>query len=184
MTHIAIQEALDGKAVDWMETGQRRTISGLQPALEFRKEDDNEKTQTRKQRPGGLGHRLRLHGPQLLLRPCAGQAARSSPLSAQRSSAASPSSTPPRSMAPSPTRSCVGEALEPVRDQVVIATKFGFNLDPGRRAERPRQPSGAYPRGGRGVAEAAAARCHRPLLSAPRRPRRSDRGRGRRGEGR
>src|ERR1700719_722989 len=24
----------------------------------------------------------------------------------------------------------VGEALSPVRDQVVIATKFGFNLDP------------------------------------------------------
>jgi aryl-alcohol dehydrogenase-like predicted oxidoreductase len=26
----------------------------------------------------------------------------------------------------------VGEALEPVRDQVVIATKFGFDLDTGR----------------------------------------------------
>lgn len=26
----------------------------------------------------------------------------------------------------------VGEALEPVRDQVVIATKFGFDVDPGR----------------------------------------------------
>jgi len=25
----------------------------------------------------------------------------------------------------------VGEALEPVRDQVVIATKFGFNVSPG-----------------------------------------------------
>ena len=24
----------------------------------------------------------------------------------------------------------VGEALAPVRDQVVIATKFGFNIDP------------------------------------------------------
>ena len=29
MTHIAIQEKLDGKAVDWMETGHRRTISAL-----------------------------------------------------------------------------------------------------------------------------------------------------------
>src|ERR1041384_7985680 len=28
----------------------------------------------------------------------------------------------------------VGEALAPVRDQVVIATKFGFNLDPNTRA--------------------------------------------------
>ena len=30
----------------------------------------------------------------------------------------------------------VGEALEPVRDQVVIATKFGFDLDPGSEPGR------------------------------------------------
>ena len=30
----------------------------------------------------------------------------------------------------------VGEALEPVRDQVVIATKFGFDLDDGREPRR------------------------------------------------
>ena len=35
----------------------------------------------------------------------------------------------------------VGEALAPVRDQVVIATKFGFELETGR-ADRPRQPPG------------------------------------------
>ena len=29
MTHIAIQEALDGKAVDWMEKVKRRAIPGL-----------------------------------------------------------------------------------------------------------------------------------------------------------
>jgi hypothetical protein len=29
MPHIAIQEQLDGKVVDWMEKGQRRTISGI-----------------------------------------------------------------------------------------------------------------------------------------------------------
>ena len=34
----------------------------------------------------------------------------------------------------------VGEALAPVRDQVVIATKFGFDLDGGNRGAR--QPSG------------------------------------------
>jgi hypothetical protein len=28
MSHIAIQEALDGKVVDWMEKGHRRGISG------------------------------------------------------------------------------------------------------------------------------------------------------------
>ena len=35
----------------------------------------------------------------------------------------------------------VGEALAPVRDQVVIATKFGFDLATGQ-SSRPRQPAG------------------------------------------
>jgi len=30
----------------------------------------------------------------------------------------------------------VGEALAPLRDQVVIATKFGFDIDPGTRKQR------------------------------------------------
>jgi aryl-alcohol dehydrogenase-like predicted oxidoreductase len=37
--------------------------------------------------------------------------------------------TPPSSTARSPNEELVGEALEPVRDQVVIATKFGFELE-------------------------------------------------------
>ena len=41
----------------------------------------------------------------------------------------------------------VGEALAPVRDQVVIATKFGFDIDPPDTA-RPVQPARAHPRGG------------------------------------
>ena len=79
----------------------------------------------------------------------------------------------------------VGEALAPFRDQVVIATKFGFDLDPERRARsdgldsRPEHIQA----GRRGLAEAAADRCDRSLLSASRRPRRADRGRRRRGEG-
>ena len=76
----------------------------------------------------------------------------------------------------------VGEALAPVRDQVVIATKFGFN-DRRRRAGRAGQPAGAHPAGRRRVAEAAAHRSHRPLLPASRRPERADRGRGGHGEG-
>ena len=43
----------------------------------------------------------------------------------------------------------VGEALAPFRDQVAIATKFGFELDPGRQAGRPRQPARAHQRGRR-----------------------------------
>ena len=73
----------------------------------------------------------------------------------------------------------VGEALEPVRDQVVIATKFGFAFDARRQAERRQQPAGGHPRRGRRVAAAAAHRRHRPALPAPRRPGRAHRGRGR-----
>ena len=38
----------------------------------------------------------------------------------------------------------VGEALEPVRDQVVIATKFGFDVD-AETGDGARQPAGAHP---------------------------------------
>ena len=78
----------------------------------------------------------------------------------------------------------VGEALAPFRDQVVIATKFGFELDPRRvTLDRPRQPAGAHQGGRRGLAEAAQDRRDRSLLSAPRRPGRADRRRGGGGEG-
>ena len=79
----------------------------------------------------------------------------------------------------------VGEALAPFRGQVVIATKFGFNLDPDRRGEagRAEQPAGAHQAGRRGLAQAAQGRCHRSVLSAPRRPGRADRRRRGSGEG-
>ena len=65
----------------------------------------------------------------------------------------------------------VGEALAPFREQVVIATKFGFDLDPRSTRQRlagPGQPAGAHQGGRRGLAQAAQGRCHRPALSAPR----------------
>ena len=65
----------------------------------------------------------------------------------------------------------------------MIATKFGFDLDPNGPAARPGQPAGAHQAGRRGLAQAAQDRCHRPVLPAPRRPERADRRRGRRGEG-
>ena len=77
----------------------------------------------------------------------------------------------------------VGEALAPVRDQVVIATKFGFKIDGNGHAAGPGQPAGAHQGGRRGVAQAAQDRPHRPVLPAPRRPERADRGRRGRGEG-
>ena len=79
----------------------------------------------------------------------------------------------------------VGEALAPFRGQVVIATKFGFDLDPTASAGLggPEQPAGAHQGGRRGLAQAAQGRRHRPVLSAPRRPGRAHRGRGGGGEG-
>ncbi len=60
-------------------------------------------------------------------------------------------------MAPSPMKNCWAKALAPLRDKVVIATKFGFDIDPGKD---PRGMSGApglnsrpgaYPRSGGSV---------------------------------
>src|ERR1700736_5803127 len=67
----------------------------------------------------------------------------------------------------------VGEALAPFRDQVVIATEFGFDLNPNfdprgmKGAPGPEQPARAYQAGRRGLAQAAQGRCHRLALSAP-----------------
>ena len=63
----------------------------------------------------------------------------------------------------------VGEALAPFRGQVVIATKFGFKLDPetGKQAGLDSRPEHI-----KEVAEASLKRlrdrCHRLVLSAPR----------------
>ena len=46
----------------------------------------------------------------------------------------------------------VGEALAPVRDQVVIATKFGFRLGPNGKQAGAGQPAGAHQGGRRGLA--------------------------------
>jgi aryl-alcohol dehydrogenase-like predicted oxidoreductase len=54
----------------------------------------------------------------------------------------------------------VGEALSPIRDQVVIATKFGFDIDPpDKAAEGPQQPTGAHQGGRRSFSEAPEDRC-------------------------
>ena len=63
----------------------------------------------------------------------------------------------------------VGEALAPFREQVVIATKFGFKIDP-REARhcRTEQPTGTYQTSRRSLAQTTQDRCHRSVLSAPR----------------
>ena len=52
----------------------------------------------------------------------------------------------------------VGEALAPFRDQVVIATKFGFGINPDGSRYGARQPPRAHPRGRRRQPQAAAGR--------------------------
>ena len=76
----------------------------------------------------------------------------------------------------------VGEALAPVRDQVVDRHEVRVQHRE-RQDGRPRQPSGAHPRGRRRVAEAAPDGPDRSVLPASRRSRRADRGRRRRGQG-
>ena len=71
----------------------------------------------------------------------------------------------------------LGEALAPVRDQVVIATKFGFGINAdGSRYGLDSRPAHIR-RGGRRRAAAPPGRDHRPALPAPRRSERADRGR-------
>ena len=74
----------------------------------------------------GLG----LHGHELFLRAAQRQTGDDRSAAGGRGTRASPSSTPPKSTARSSNEELVGEALAPFRGQVVIATKFGFDLDP------------------------------------------------------
>ena len=83
--------------------------------------------------------------------------------------------------APGANEELLGEALEPFRDQVVIATKFGFQ--DGDSSKGPGQPAGAHPRSGRSRSEAAADRPHRSVLPASRRRQCADGGCGWRGQG-
>ena len=65
----------------------------------------------------------------------------------------------------------VGEALAPYRGQVVIATKFGWDIDPVERKPRAgHQPPRGHQAGRRRLAAAAGCGGHRPVLPAPRRP--------------
>ena len=62
----------------------------------------------------------------------------------------------------------VGEALAPLRDQVVIATKFGWNIVEGKMLGTDSRPEQIRRR--RRVAAAAADRCNRSVLPASGRP--------------
>ena len=69
----------------------------------------------------------------------------------------------------------VGKGLSSIRDKVVIATKFGFNINPDGSPGA--QGLNSRPEHIKQVADASLKRlnidCDRPLLSAPRRSRRA-----------
>ena len=108
---------------------------------------------------------------------------RASPPSAVRTTSASPSSTPPSctAWAPAPTSSSSARPSNGFRDEVVIATKFGFDLSDPTSRPGLRQPARAHPRGHREQPAPPRHRPHRRALPAPRRPGRADRGRRRHG---
>ena len=169
MTHIAIQEKLDGKAGRLDGKGQRRAVPGL-IADEPKRGARHAEAQTWKEQPGSLGHRAWLHGDE----PCYGPPQDRQEMIALIRAAVERGVTffdTAEVYGPFTNEELVGEALAPFREQVVIATKFGFKLDPNGGADgRPEQPAGAHQAGRRGLAQAAQDRRHRSLLSAPRRP--------------
>jgi len=87
------------------------------------------KAQTWKERLGGFGDRTRLHGDELWVRSGQGQAG--DDLAASRSCRTRRDIfRHGRSYGPFTNEELVGEGLAPFRERVVIATKFGFKLDP------------------------------------------------------
>ena len=97
------------------------------------------------------------------------------PLSGPLSTAALRSSIRAESYGPFTNEELVGEALEPVRDKVVIATKFGWDLDPKVTTPGPSRTLNSRPAhikaSRRSFTPAPADRCDRSFLSTPRRSR-------------
>jgi len=89
--------------------------------------ESNAKAETRQQQPGSLGHRIRLHADERRSWPGRReQAADDRGDAGSGRTGQSHSSIRPRFTVPFLNEEVVGEALAPVREQVVIATKFGF----------------------------------------------------------
>jgi aryl-alcohol dehydrogenase-like predicted oxidoreductase len=89
----------------------------------------NAKTQTGKKQFGSISHWAGLHGNELWLRARHGQEGRDLADSSAVERGVTFFDTA-EAYGPFTNEELVGEALAPFRDQVVIATKFGFKLDP------------------------------------------------------
>ena len=90
--------------------------------------------QTWKERSGGLGAGARLHGDELWLRP--GRWTSRQRISLIRAAVERGVTffDTAEAYGPFTNEELVGEALAPFRDQVVIATKFGFKFEAGKQS--------------------------------------------------
>ncbi len=133
-------------------------------------------THPRPKRPPGLRPRPRLHGPELRLRPGHRRARRHRP-DPRRPRTRRHLLRYRRSLwrhQRADRRGSAGAGARPGRHRHQVRL-------PRRRGRRgPRQQPAAHPRRGRSLAEKPAHRAHRPVLPAPGRSERADRGRGRR----
>ncbi len=107
-------------------------ISGASADLTIRRvagRRNNAKAQTRKKRSGSFGARTGLHGNELFLRP--GRKTSEEMISLIRTAVERGITffDTAEVYGPFTNEELVGEALAPVRDKVVIATKFGFDLE-------------------------------------------------------
>ena len=143
-SHPALHLQIAARTICALAARITRLIRSTQEILEQRK-NEHAKTKTRKERSRSLGPRPRLHGHELFLRPAQGQTGNDRRCFAPPSIAASPSSTPPKSTARSPTKNWSAKRSLRSANSVVIATKFGFKLDPGTAsAAGPQQPARAH----------------------------------------
>ena len=104
-------------------------------SAEGNKEQQDENAKTRK--TGSLGNRCRVHEHQRQLRTARRPGTRASRSFVPPMRKASRSSIPPKSTARSRTKTSSEKRSQPIRDKVVIATKFGFDLEAGGLNSRP-----------------------------------------------
>ena len=144
--------------------------------------EDDAEAQTWEERPGGLGPGARLHGHELRLRSACGQAGDDLPHPDRRRTRRHVLRHR-RSLRPVHQRRARGRGARARARPGGDRHQVRLQVRRRREASRPGQPARAHQAGRRGLAQAPQDRRHRPLLPAPRRPRRADRGRGRSGEG-
>ena len=128
MSHIAIGEALDGKTVDWMEqvTDAQYRADRLLVAPRRRERCRSANSETA---AGGFGHRAGLHGHDAASTDTGQQKQEMIRLIRAAVERGVTLFDTAEAYGPSPTRNWSAKRSSPVRDQVVVATKFGFDID-------------------------------------------------------